>query len=76
MRAGINTPIPVPLPMFAWSGNKGSVLGSHSLYGKACVRSLCGPGHSVDSRGLTAVSTFGLNCGCALQSSLSSFASR
>lgn len=31
---GINTPVPVPLPMFAWSGNKGSVLGGHSLYGK------------------------------------------
>lgn len=30
---GINTPVPVPLPMFAWSGNKGSVLGGHSLYG-------------------------------------------
>ncbi|GAA6063960.1 hypothetical protein JCM10212_004808 [Sporobolomyces blumeae] len=31
---GINAPIPVPLPMFAWSGNKGSVLGGASLYGQ------------------------------------------
>lgn len=30
---GINTPIPVPLPFFSWSGNKGSVLGGASLYG-------------------------------------------
>lgn len=31
---GVNTPIPVPLPMFSWSGNKASVLGGHSLYGQ------------------------------------------
>lgn len=31
---GINTPIPVPLPYWSWSGNKGSILGGHSLYGK------------------------------------------
>ena len=31
---GVNAPIPVPLPMFAWSGNKGSVLGGASLYGQ------------------------------------------
>ncbi|GAA5998696.1 CoA-acylating methylmalonate-semialdehyde dehydrogenase [Rhodotorula paludigena] len=30
---GLNVPIPVPLPMFSWSGNKGSVLGGQSLYG-------------------------------------------
>ncbi|GAA5899810.1 hypothetical protein JCM5296_004226 [Sporobolomyces johnsonii] len=30
---GCNIPIPVPLPMFSWSGNKGSVLGGASLYG-------------------------------------------
>ncbi|KAJ9106705.1 hypothetical protein QFC20_004036, partial [Naganishia adeliensis] len=31
---GVNVPIPVPLPAWSWSGNKGSVLGGHSLYGK------------------------------------------
>ncbi|GAA6024641.1 hypothetical protein JCM10207_003908 [Rhodosporidiobolus poonsookiae] len=30
---GINTPIPVPLPMFSWSGSRASVLGGASLYG-------------------------------------------
>jgi len=49
---GINVPIPVvcfvshsrnclmafqPLPMFAWSGNKGSILGGASLYGKGAL---------------------------------------
>jgi malonate-semialdehyde dehydrogenase (acetylating)/methylmalonate-semialdehyde dehydrogenase len=31
---GVNVPIPVPLPAWSWSGNKASVLGGHSLYGK------------------------------------------
>jgi malonate-semialdehyde dehydrogenase (acetylating)/methylmalonate-semialdehyde dehydrogenase len=33
LRPGINVPIPVPLPVFSWSGNKASVLGGYSLYG-------------------------------------------
>ncbi|KAK4331518.1 Methylmalonate-semialdehyde dehydrogenase (CoA acylating) [Rhodotorula toruloides] len=32
-QVGINVSPPVPLPMFSWSGNKGSVLGGASLYG-------------------------------------------
>ncbi|ODN73336.1 methylmalonate-semialdehyde dehydrogenase (acylating) [Cryptococcus amylolentus CBS 6039] len=31
---GINVAIPVPLPMFNWSGNKGSFKGDISFYGK------------------------------------------
>ncbi|BGP16195.1 hypothetical protein JCM10213_007053 [Rhodosporidiobolus nylandii] len=34
---GINVPIPVPLPFFSWSGNKGSVLGGQSLYGPRAI---------------------------------------
>ncbi|TAQ87447.1 hypothetical protein B7494_g4223 [Chlorociboria aeruginascens] len=33
-QVGINSPIPVPLPMFSWSGNKGSVIGQTGFYGK------------------------------------------
>lgn len=35
--ADIGTKQPVPLPMFQWSGNKGSVLGGASLYGKGGI---------------------------------------
>lgn len=31
---GINVAVPVPLPMFNWSGNKGSFLGDIPFYGK------------------------------------------
>jgi malonate-semialdehyde dehydrogenase (acetylating)/methylmalonate-semialdehyde dehydrogenase len=31
---GVNVAIPVPLPMFNWSGNKGSFMGDISFYGK------------------------------------------
>lgn len=34
---GVNVPIPVPAPMFAWSGNKGSFLGDVGFYGKAGI---------------------------------------
>ncbi|KAI5844252.1 Aldehyde/histidinol dehydrogenase [Tricharina praecox] len=36
-QVGINTPIPVPLPMFSFTGNKGSIAGGsgHYFYGKA-----------------------------------------
>ncbi|KAM6498429.1 methylmalonate-semialdehyde dehydrogenase [Amanita muscaria] len=34
---GINVAIPVPLPMFSWSGNKGSVLGDIGFYGKSGI---------------------------------------
>jgi len=33
----VNVPIPVPLPMFAWSGNKASVLGDIGFYGASGV---------------------------------------
>lgn len=35
--AGINVPIPVPLPMFGWSGNKASFLGDVPFYGPRFV---------------------------------------
>ena len=31
---GINVAVPVPLPMFNWSGNKGSFMGDIPFYGK------------------------------------------
>ncbi|TIC20126.1 3-chloroallyl aldehyde dehydrogenase [Wallemia mellicola] len=31
---GINTPLPVPLPFFSWSGNKASFAGENSFYGE------------------------------------------
>eukprot|EP00041_Stephanoeca_diplocostata_P020037 m.439677 g.439677 ORF g.439677 m.439677 type:complete len:537 (+) comp21454_c0_seq1:53-1663(+) len=34
---GINVPIPVPLPHFSFTGNKGSILGDLNFYGKAGV---------------------------------------
>lgn len=36
-QVGINTPIPVPLPMFSFTGNKGSIAGQsgHYFYGKS-----------------------------------------
>lgn len=36
-QTGINVPIPVPLPMFAWSGGKGSFLGDVGFYGKSAI---------------------------------------
>jgi len=38
-QVGINTPIPVPLPMFSFTGNKGSIAGQsgHYFYGKSGV---------------------------------------
>ncbi|KAK2461646.1 hypothetical protein APHAL10511_006109 [Amanita phalloides] len=36
-QVGINVAIPVPLPMFSWSGNKGSVLGDIGFYGKSAI---------------------------------------
>jgi len=36
-QAGVNVAIPVPLPMFSWSGNKGSVLGDIGFYGKSGI---------------------------------------
>ena len=33
-QVGINVATPVPLPMFGWSGNKGSFLGDLGFYGK------------------------------------------
>jgi len=36
-QVGINVAIPVPLPMFSWSGNKGSVLGDIGFYGKSGI---------------------------------------
>lgn len=32
---GINVAVPVPLPMFGWSGNKGSAKGDIPFYGKS-----------------------------------------
>ncbi|ADV24187.1 methylmalonate-semialdehyde dehydrogenase, putative [Cryptococcus gattii WM276] len=32
---GVNVAVPVPLPMFGWSGNKGSAKGDISFYGKS-----------------------------------------
>lgn len=32
---GINLPIPVPLPMFSFTGNKRSINGDLNFYGKA-----------------------------------------
>lgn len=61
---GINVPIPVPLPFFGWSGNKGSVLGGASLYGKGAIdfwtqtkttTSLWRSEDSLDSRATTAM---------------------
>ncbi|GAA5898747.1 CoA-acylating methylmalonate-semialdehyde dehydrogenase [Sporobolomyces salmoneus] len=63
---GINTPIPVPLPMFAWSGNKGSVLGGASLYGQRgldfwtqlkTTTSLWRAEDAIDSKATTAMPT-------------------
>ena len=34
---GINTPIPVPLPMFSFTGNKASIRGDLNFYGQAGV---------------------------------------
>lgn len=36
-QVGINVPIPVPLPMFGFTGNKGSFLGDLNFYGKSGV---------------------------------------
>jgi len=36
-QVGVNVAIPVPLPMFSWSGNKGSVLGDIGFYGKSGI---------------------------------------
>ena len=38
-QVGINTPIPVPLPMFSFTGNKGSIAGNsgHYFYGKSGI---------------------------------------
>ncbi|GAA5869342.1 hypothetical protein JCM16303_000435 [Sporobolomyces ruberrimus] len=63
---GINAPIPVPLPMFAWSGNKGSVLGGASLYGQRgldfwtqlkTTTSLWRAEDAIDSKATTAMPT-------------------
>ncbi|GAA5938265.1 CoA-acylating methylmalonate-semialdehyde dehydrogenase [Sporobolomyces koalae] len=63
---GINAPIPVPLPMFAWSGNKGSVLGGASLYGQRgldfwtqlkTTTSLWRAGDAIDSKATTTMPT-------------------
>ncbi|GAA5861286.1 hypothetical protein JCM8547_008547 [Rhodosporidiobolus lusitaniae] len=63
---GINAPIPVPLPMFSWSGGKGSVLGGSSLYGPRgmdfwtqlkTTTSLWRAEDAVDSRASTAMPT-------------------
>jgi malonate-semialdehyde dehydrogenase (acetylating)/methylmalonate-semialdehyde dehydrogenase len=35
---GINVPIPVPLPMLSFTGNKGSFAGDLNFYGKAGMR--------------------------------------
>lgn len=34
---GINLPIPVPLPMFSFTGNKKSMWGTANFYGKGAV---------------------------------------
>lgn len=34
---GVNLPIPVPLPMFSFTGNRGSILGDHNFYGKGAI---------------------------------------
>ncbi|GAA5874327.1 hypothetical protein JCM8547_007564 [Rhodosporidiobolus lusitaniae] len=63
---GINTPIPVPLPMFSWSGSRGSVLGGASLYGPRGIdfwtqlkttTSLWRAEDAVDTRATTAMPT-------------------
>ncbi|GAA5852781.1 hypothetical protein JCM5353_001404 [Sporobolomyces roseus] len=63
---GVNAPIPVPLPMFAWSGNKGSVLGGASLYGQRgldfwtqlkTTTSLWRAEDAIDSKATTAMPT-------------------
>ena len=36
-QVGINVPIPVPLNMFSFTGNKNSFLGDLNSYGKAAV---------------------------------------
>lgn len=37
-QVGINTPIPVPLPMFSFTGSRGSILGDINFYGKSGVQ--------------------------------------
>ena len=34
---GVNLPIPVPLPMFSFTGSRGSILGDHNFYGKGAL---------------------------------------
>jgi malonate-semialdehyde dehydrogenase (acetylating)/methylmalonate-semialdehyde dehydrogenase len=36
-QVGINTPIPVPLPMFSFTGSRGSIRGDINFYGKSGV---------------------------------------
>jgi malonate-semialdehyde dehydrogenase (acetylating)/methylmalonate-semialdehyde dehydrogenase len=36
-QVGINAPIPVPLPMFSFTGNKASIVGDHNFYGQSGV---------------------------------------
>jgi len=37
-QVGINTPIPVPLPMFSFTGNKASIRGDMNFYGRSGVQ--------------------------------------
>jgi malonate-semialdehyde dehydrogenase (acetylating)/methylmalonate-semialdehyde dehydrogenase len=37
-QVGINTPIPVPLPMFSFTGSRGSIRGDVHFYGKQGVQ--------------------------------------
>lgn len=37
-QVGINTPIPVPLPMFSFTGSRSSILGDLNFYGKSGVQ--------------------------------------
>ena len=34
---GINLAIPVPLPMFSFTGSRASILGDHNFYGKGAI---------------------------------------
>lgn len=37
-QVGINVAIPVPLPMFSFTGSRGSIIGAHEFYGKTGVK--------------------------------------
>ena len=52
---GINVAVPVPLPMFNWSGSKASFMGDIPFYGKTGLdfytQRKVRPGHVLDASG-------------------------